>query len=180
MKTKPTLSPRETVIFAMLGVLMFCSKLVMEVVPNVHLLGTFVIAFTLVYRAKALIPVYLFVFLLGIYYGFPYHWWGAYLYIWMVLWAVTMLLPKKMPPRVAPIVYMALSGLFGLCFGTLYAPYNALVYGLSFSKALAWIAAGLPFDVMHMLGNLAAGVLIVPLQKLLLRLEKRCRQNRLA
>ena len=97
MKKKPTLTLRETVTFAMLGVLMFGSKLFMELAPNIHLLGMFVIVFTLVYRAKALIPIYLFVFLLGLYYGFPYHWWGAYLYIWTVLWGATMLLPRKMP-----------------------------------------------------------------------------------
>ncbi len=173
MSKKPLLSLRETVTFAMLSVLMFCSKLVMELAPNIHLLGMFIISFTLVYRAKALIPIYLFVFLLGIYYGFPYHWWGAYLYIWAILWAVTMLLPKKMPSRIAPIVYMGVSGVFGLLFSVLYAPYNSFIYGLSFEKTLAWIAYGFPFDVLHMVGNIAAGALIVPMQKLLLRLEKR-------
>ena len=171
MSQKPFLTLRETVTFAMLGVLMFCSKLFMELAPNIHLLGMLVITFTLVYRAKALIPIYLFVFLLGLYYGFPYLWWGAYLYIWTLLWGVTMLLPKALPPRVAPVVYALLCGLHGLLFGVLYAPYNALVYGFDFSQTLAWVAAGFWFDFLHMLGNLAAGVLIVPLQRLLLRLE---------
>ena len=48
MKKKPTLTLRETVTFAMLGVLMFGSKLFMELAPNIHLLGMFVIVFTLV------------------------------------------------------------------------------------------------------------------------------------
>ena len=172
MRQKPLLTLREIVTFAMLGVLMFCSKLLMELAPNIHLLGAFVIVFTLVYRAKALIPIYLFVFLLGLYYGFPYHWWGAYLYIWTILWGATMLLPKNMPPRVAPVVYAALCGLHGILFGVLYAPYNALVYGFNLSQTLAWIGTGLWFDFLHMLGNIAAGVLIVPLQRLLLRLER--------
>jgi hypothetical protein len=34
------------------------------------------------------------------------------------------------------------------------------------------IAAGLPFDALHAVGNLAAGLLIVPLRDLLIRLEK--------
>ena len=173
MSKKPCLTLRETVTFAMLGVLMLCSKLVMELAPNIHLLGTLIMAFTLVYRVRALIPIYVFVLLLGLYYGFPYHWWGAYLYIWVILWGVTMLLPKRLPPSVAPVVYMSVSGLFGLAFGVLYAPYNALVFGLSFEKTLAWIAAGLPYDALHAVGNMAAGVLIVPLQRLLLKLEAR-------
>ena len=36
---KPT--TRETAIFAMLGAVMYASKLVMELAPNIHLLGTF-------------------------------------------------------------------------------------------------------------------------------------------
>ena len=172
MNRSPILSLRETVTFAMLGVLMFCSKLVMELAPNIHLLGALIVVFTLIYRAKALIPIYLFVFLIGLYYGFPYHWWGAYLYIWTVLWGATMLLPKNIPPRIAPVVYAVLCGLHGLLFGVLYAPYNSLVYGFTLSQTLAWVAAGFWFDFLHMLGNLAAGTLILPLQRLLLRLEK--------
>ena len=37
----------EIVIFAMLGTLMFCSKIIMEAIPNVHLLGMFTIVYTL-------------------------------------------------------------------------------------------------------------------------------------
>ena len=155
----------------MLGALMVCSKVLMELAPNIHLLGMFVMCFTLVYRAQALIPIYLFVFLLGLYYGFPYHWWGAYLYIWTILWGATMLLPRRMPPRVAPFVYMAVCGLHGLLFGVLFAPYTALVMGFSAKQTLVWIGQGFWFDVLHGAGNLAAGALIVPLQKLLLRLE---------
>ena len=48
----------ELVLFAMLGALMFCSKIIMEVLPNIHLLGMFTVTFTLVFRSKALIPIY--------------------------------------------------------------------------------------------------------------------------
>ena len=40
---KPT--TREITIFAMLGAVMYASKLLMEVAPNIHLLGVFTIAF---------------------------------------------------------------------------------------------------------------------------------------
>ncbi|MBE6662837.1 MAG: hypothetical protein E7606_06155 [Ruminococcaceae bacterium] len=172
MKEKKPLTLRHLILFAMLGALMACSQLLMALAPNIHLIGMFVMAFTLVYRAKALIPIYVYVFLLGLYYGFPMNWWGAYLYIWTILWGVTMLLPRRMPPLVAPIVYMAVCGLHGLLFGVLYAPYTALVMGQTFEQMLATLAAGLWFDLLHVTGNLAAGVLIIPMQKLLLRLEK--------
>ncbi len=172
MREKKPLTLRHLILFAMLGALMVCSQLLMALAPNIHLIGMFVMVFTLVYRAKALIPIYVYVFLLGLYYGFPMNWWGAYLYIWTILWGVTMLLPRNMPPRVAPVVYMVVCGLHGLLFGVLYAPYTALIMGQTFEQMLATIATGLWFDLLHVTGNLAAGVLIVPMQKLLLRLEK--------
>ena len=93
-----TLTVREITKFAMLGTLMFCSKIMMEWAPNIHLLGTFTMVYTLTYRKKALIPIYVYVLLNGIYAGFSL-WWIPYLYIWTVLWAVTMLLPRKMPVK---------------------------------------------------------------------------------
>ena len=73
------LTTRELTVFAMLGAVMYASKMLMEVLPNVHLLGTFVVAFTVVYRRKALYPIYLYVFLNGIFSGFA-TWWLPYLY----------------------------------------------------------------------------------------------------
>ena len=60
-----------------------------------------------------------------------------------------------------------------LSFGVLYMPAQAIMYGMDLQQSLAWIAAGLPFDLMHCGGNLVAGLLILPLSELLQRLEKR-------
>ena len=57
------LTARETVIFAMLGAVMYASKVVMEFAPNIHLLGALTIAYTVVYRKKALYPIYTYVIL---------------------------------------------------------------------------------------------------------------------
>lgn len=42
--------------YGMLGALMYASKVAMEVLPNVHLLGVFVVAMTVVYRKRRSIP----------------------------------------------------------------------------------------------------------------------------
>lgn len=162
----------EMTLFAMFGSMMFISKIVMEFLPNVHLLGMFTILLTVVYRKKALVPIYIYVLLNGVYSGFNM-WWVPYLYIWTVLWAVTMLLPKNMGKKTQMIVYPLLCALHGLCFGTLYAPAQALMFSLSFEQTVAWIVAGLPFDVVHAVGNLVAGLLIYPLSQLLKKLNKR-------
>ena len=157
--------------FAMLGTIMFISKLLMEALPNIHLLGMLTMVYTLVYRRKALIPVYLYVMMNGVYAGFNL-WWFPYLYVWTVLWAVTMLLPRTMPKAVACVVYPLVCGLHGLAFGALYAPAQALMFGLNMEQMIAWIVAGLPFDITHGIGNALVGLLIVPLSELLRKLNR--------
>lgn len=165
------LTIREMAVFAMLGALMYASKMIMEVAPNVHLLGVFTIAFTVVYRKKALYPIYTYVMLNGIFCGFA-TWWIPYLYLWAVLWGATMLLPKRIPEKLRPLVYMLLCAAHGFLFGTLYAPAQALLYGLSFQKMVAWIISGLPWDFVHGVSNFFCGILIVPIIKILTFLEK--------
>ena len=168
---KQRLSVREMAIFSMLAALMFCSKVIMDALPNIHLLGMFIMVYTIVFRLKALIPIYLFIFMTGLYGGFGL-WWIPYLYIWTILWGIAMLLPRRMPKRVAAIVYPALCAIHGLAYGALYAPAQALIFGLDFEGMIAWIIAGLPFDLLHGLGNLVAGLLILPLSEILKRLKK--------
>lgn len=158
-------------IFAMLGTLMFCSKIIMEVLPNIHLLGMLTMTYTVCFRTKALIPIYVYVMLNGLYAGFA-AWWIPYLYIWTVLWAVTMLIPRKIPKRLACVLYPAICCLHGLAFGILYAPAQALMYGMSFEEMLGWIAMGVGWDVAHCVGNLFAGLLVLPLSEQLKKLMK--------
>jgi energy-coupling factor transport system substrate-specific component len=158
------------VLFAMLGTIMFVSKIVMEALPNIHLLGTLTMTYTVVYRKKALIPLYVYVFLNGLYAGFSL-WWVPYLYIWTILWGITMLLPRKMPRAVSCVVYPLVCGVFGILFGILYAPAQAIMFNLDFNGMIAWIMSGVPFDLLSALGNAVTGLLIVPLSELLFRLE---------
>ena len=155
------LTTREITIFAMLGAVMYASKLLMEVAPNIHLLGVFTIAFTVVYRKKALYPIYIYVILNGIFCGFA-AWWVPYLYVWTVLWAVVMLLPEHLPKKLRPLIYMTICAAHGFLFGTLYAPAQAILFGMSFHGMVSWIIAGLPFDLIHGVSNFFCGLLIVP------------------
>ena len=161
----------DLLVFTMLGVIMLISKLLMEALPNFHLIGTLITAYTIVYRKDALKPIYIFVMLFGLVYSFGI-WWIPYLYIWTILWAMVMLLPKNMKPKVAVPVYMIISGLHGLLYGTLYAPAQALLYGYDFKTMVAWIIAGLPFDAMHCVGNVVLGLLIIPIATALRKFHK--------
>ena len=84
-----------------------------------------------------------------------------------------MLLPKHLPQRLAAVLYPLVCALYGLAFGALYAPGQALLFGLNFEETLLWIAAGFPFDVTHAVSNFCMGLLILPLSSLLTRLTQR-------
>ena len=163
---KRALSIKETVLFAMLGALMFVSKLLLEVLPNIHLLGMLTMVYTVAFRKKALIPIYVYVFINGIWAGFA-TWWIPYLYIWTVLWAVTMLLPQNPSRKAANIIYPLVCAGHGILFGVLYAPAQALLFGLDFKGMLAWIGFGFYWDIVQGIGNFAAGFLVYPLSKVL-------------
>ena len=168
---RSTSNARDLCIFAMLGAVMFISKIVMELLPNVHLLGVLTVAYTLVYRKRALIPIYVYVMLNGVFAGFNF-WWIPYTYIWTLLWGVTMLLPRNIPRKIAFVVYPAICGIHGFLYGILYSPAQALMFGLTFEQAVAWVIAGIPYDIIHGVSNLALGFLIVPISELLHKLSK--------
>ncbi|MBQ3094459.1 MAG: hypothetical protein IJC52_04730 [Clostridia bacterium] len=160
------------VMFGLLGAMMFAGDVLMEWLPNVHFVGILIVAATVVYRAKALFPLYIYVFLSGLFGGFS-TWWIPYLYVWTVLWGMAMLIPQRLPNKAAPFVYAAVCGLHGLLFGTLCAPAQMLLFGLNVEGTLAWIAAGLPFDLIHAAGNAVGGlVLIAPMVTALTSAEK--------
>ena len=153
---------KEIAVFALLGTVMFVSKILMEFLPNIHLLGVLTVTYTAVYRTKALFPIYVYVFLNGLISGFNI-WWIPYLYIWTVLWGAIMLVPRNLPKKVTYIIYTVLCVLHGICFGLLYAPSQALFFGLNFSQTAAWIVAGFPFDLVHAIGNGVLSILIMPM-----------------
>lgn len=175
---RPHISIREIAVFAMLGALMFVSKQLMEGMPNIHMIGVLTMVYTIVYRVKALIPIYVFIFMEGVIASFNL-WWIPYLYIWAVLWGVTMLLPRNMKPVKAAVVYPVVCGLHGLLYGTLYAPAQVILwFNWDFSKMIPWIVTGLKWDAIHCAGNLALGTLILPLSELLGKLEAHYKKSR--
>ena len=154
---------REIALFGLCAGLMLAGKKVMEPLPNIHPVGLMIVVMTVLFRARALYPLYTYILLEGLLGGFG-TWWIPYLYVWVILWAGVMLLPRNLPPRLAPLIYGLICGLHGLAFGALYAPAQALLYGLNFKTMLMWIASGFPYDCIHGVANFVlAAVLSVPL-----------------
>jgi hypothetical protein len=83
-----------------------------------------------------------------------------------------MLLPRHAPAWLLTTFSMLLGALHGILYGMLYATAQAIFFKMDLQMTVAWVLSGTPFDLLHAAGNLAACALVVPLFRLLLRLEK--------
>jgi len=167
----------------MFAALMLASQIALTALPGVQLVGLFIAAITLAYRSRALIPIYVYVLLYCMYYGFSVFCF-PYLYIWLPLWGAFMLAGKiKFPEKrkkLRAFTYMALCGFFGLAFGIMYAPFQAFIFGYSFRLAVLWLIKGLPADITHCVNNFVFGAAILPLSQLLKRLDRMYRVDRVS
>lgn len=156
------LNIKELAVFGVLGAMIFASKIVMDFLPNIHIIGALLISITAVYRIKGIYPLSVFVFLTGLLNGFPF-WWIPYLYIWFPLVFLTLLIPENTTSKIAIPLYILINAFHGFTYGILYAPSQALLFGLDFEGTISWIIAGLPFDLIHGISNAICGILIFPM-----------------
>lgn len=157
---------KEIVILGLLGALLFTSTLALAALPNVEPASLLIMVYTVVLGKKALFPIYIFVGLEYLIWGFNV-WSVCYLYVWLVL-AVAAYALRRME---SPVGWAVLSGAFGCSFGALCALAYLPVGGWSY--ALSWWISGIPFDLLHCAGNFAlALVLFRPCKKALTRLAQ--------
>lgn len=148
----------------MLGALTFGAKFVMMGLPNIEPVSLMVMLFAVTFGKKAVYPIYVYVLLEILLYGINL-WNINYLYIWLIL----ALCAWRLRDMTSPLAWALLSGGFGLLFGALCAPVYVFTGGVSF--AVSWWLSGIPYDVLHAVGNFViALVLFVPLRKLLQKL----------
>lgn len=159
------LTLRDLALSGVLGCLCFLGKWVMAALPNIEPVSLFVMLFAAVLGWKALFPIYTYVLLEIAVYG-PQIWAVCYLYVWLVLAGGAWLLRGCRQP----LAWALLSGGFGLLFGALCTPVHALALGVS---PLAWWISGIPFDLIHGVGNFVLALaLFSPLERLLSRLYR--------
>lgn len=148
----------------MLGALMFAGKKIMEFFPNVHPLTLLTVAYTVVYRRRGIFPVIVYLLLETAISG-GFMWIVPYYYIFPLCHLLTLAVPRGISKMGAQICYTLICTFFGISFGALYAPWQAIMYGLSFEKTLAWIASGLPFDIVHAVSNFLLSFAVIPIAK---------------
>ena len=149
------------VIIGIMSALIITVQIGLAFLPNIELVSLLIILCTIVYRWKTLFIIYVFVIVEVLIYGFGI-WSINYLYIWTVLMLITMLFRNKR----SPFFWAILSGAYGLSFGTLCSVPYLFIGGIP--MAVSKIISGIPFDVVHCIGNyVIALVLFKPLYRFL-------------
>ncbi|MBQ3090431.1 MAG: hypothetical protein IJD21_07750 [Oscillospiraceae bacterium] len=152
------LCPRDIALQALCAALLFALQVAMAALPNIELISLLIILFTLRFGRKALLAIYTFALLEGIWYGF-HIWWIMYLYVWTILWALVTFFSRGDRQR-GRLFWAGLSGLFGLVYGFLCSfPYLALG---GIKMAYSWWLAGLPFDLIHGVSNFILTLTLFP------------------
>lgn len=155
---------------ALSGILL-AGQLGLAFLPNIEVVSTLIILYTLTYKKRVFPVILTFVLLEGIVFGFGI-WWISYLYVWNILALITLALQKMD----SALLWAVVSGAFGLLFGALCAiPY--LITGGP-GAALAYWSAGIPYDILHCGGNFVLTlVLYRPMLRLLKYLQTALQQN---
>lgn len=148
-------------------------KSVLSFLPNIELTSFWLIMFTLYYGKKVIPIIPAFILFEGMIYGFGL-WWLMYLYVWPILVLFTWIFKKHN----WWFFWSMLSCIFGLSFGFLCSfPYFFI--GLSSGgiksgivSAFAWWVAGIPWDIVHGVGNfILMSILYVPVRKCMNKLK---------
>lgn len=154
------------VLFGLLGAFLICVQAGLAALPNIEAVTVLIIIYTKFYRIKALIPVYVFVLVEGLLYGFGI-WWISYLYVWAVLVFVCMAL-KRLD---SAFFFALVAAIFGLAFGALTSIPYLFIGGTS--MFVSTIVTGISFDITHCIGNFAITLALYrPLSKLFAALLK--------
>ena len=165
LKLNTRLGSKDIALVGMMVATIEAGKLAMSFLPNIEPVTLFIILYTLKFGPKVLYAIFIFIILEGFLYGFGI-WWFVYLYIWPLLSILTMIFRKY----TSLWFWMFFSTLFGLSFGLLSSLTTLVLSGPQ--AAFSYFIAGIPFDLLHGVGNFAiTGALFLPLRKILTKVR---------
>lgn len=153
---------------AVMAAILLVAQVSISFIPNIELVSFLIIVYTLHDAKSTKWCILIFVLVEGLIYGF-HTWWITYLYIWYILYFLVLLSKKHTNNK---LYYSVLSGFFGLFFGTLSAiPYFIM---LGFAGGVAYIIAGIPFDLAHCIGNFVlCFLLFTPMNKIMSQIKNK-------
>ncbi|MBQ4283221.1 MAG: hypothetical protein IJB96_04760 [Lachnospira sp.] len=145
---------KDIVLVGMMVAVIEVCKAAFAWIPNIELTSFWIIIFTLYLGKRTYFAMPVFILVEGAVYGINI-WWIMYLYVWPLLSFITVRFRKMN----SVIGWSLVSGVFGLLFGLLCSiPYIFIgSFGTDitagFATALAWWVAGIPWDIVHGVGN---------------------------
>ena len=137
----------------------------MSPLPNFEPVTLLLICATIVYGARAFYPCVIFVLAEGLIYGFGWYFF-VYCYVWPILVFAALLVRRV---NTSYVVWTVFGALYGLFFGPLCCIEAWIVSG--WQMAFSYWISGIPFDLIHFVGNTAlCAALLKPLTRLLRKL----------
>lgn len=174
MRKGKKLGAGDVALIGMMAAFLEACKAALAFLPNIELVSFLIIMFTIFFRWKIWLVIPVFLLAEGCIYGMGL-WWIQYLYVWPLLAGVSFVFRKQE----SVWFWSILSSAFGLLFGLLCAvPYGILGAADGGLRAglhagFAWWVAGIPFDLIHGVGNFAVmAVLYKPVRSVLGRAVK--------
>ena len=173
MRGKKTRGAGDVALIGMMAAFLEACKAALAFLPNIELVSFWIILFTIFFRWRIWFVIPVFLLVEGCIYGMGL-WWIQYLYVWPLLAGVSFIFRKEE----SVWFWSVLSSVFGLLFGLLCAvPYGvmgAVDGGLraGLYAGFAWWVAGIPFDLVHGVGNFVVmAVLYKPVRSALGRMN---------
>lgn len=172
MRTEAKNTAFDVALVALMVAVIEVFKFTMMGLPNIELTSFWLILFSKNFGKKVYFVVPVFTLIEGVIFGFNL-WWISYLYVWPLLVFVTRIFRKNN----TALTWAIISAIFGLSFGALCAiPYaftgTDLQSGLSI--AFGWWVAGIPWDIVHCIGNFVLTLLLYkPLSEVTLKIQQR-------
>lgn len=164
---------KDITLIAMLVAIIEVCKVALSFLPNIELTTFWLIIFTIYFGRKIVFVVPVFIVIEGAIYGI-HLWWIMYLFAWPLLVFICYVFKNCK----SVWFWSIFSGTFGLFFGALctipHIIVGAFSSGLStgIRLGIAWWIAGIPWDIVHCIGNfIIMLVLYEPISYILKKLK---------
>ena len=167
------ISIKDITLIAMMVAIIEVCKIALSFLPNIEVTTFWLILFTIYFGRKIVYVVPIFIILEGAIYGIG-TWWLMYLFVWPLLVFICYIFKNNK----SIWFWSIFSGTFGLFFGAICSiPYVIICAFSSGIKTgirlgIAWWIAGIPWDIVHGIGNFVIMLsLYIPIKYILMEIK---------
>ena len=173
MRGKKKLGAGDVALIGMMAAFLEACKAALAFLPNIELVSFWIILFTIFFRWRIWFVIPVFLLVEGCIYGMGL-WWIQYLYVWPLLAGVSFIFRKEESVWFLSVLSSGFGVLFGMVCAVTDGGRGAVDGGLraGLYAGFAWWVAGIPFDLVHGVGNFVVmAVLYKPVRSALGRMN---------